>query len=71
MCAVIGCLLINLVMLIDCYRSMIERFASPATKGLSHRFFLSLVSSLRGERKPLGPGYCMAHHVQYIDLSDF
>ena len=33
-CVVIGCLLINLIMLLDTYRSMIVRFASPATRGL-------------------------------------
>ena len=39
-------LLVNrLVMLIDSYRSMIVRFASR------------VIYSLRGERKPLGPGY--------------
>ena len=32
-CVVIGCLLIDLVILIDTYRSMIVRFASPATRG--------------------------------------
>ena len=32
-CVVIGCLLIDLVMLIDTYRSMIVRFALPATRG--------------------------------------
>ena len=51
------CLLIDLVMLIDSCHSMIVRFASPTTRGFSHCFFLSLVSSLHGERKPLGPGY--------------
>ena len=40
-CVVIGCLLIDLVMLIDSYRSMIMRFASPATRG-----FLSPLLSL-------------------------
>ena len=38
---VIGCLLINLVMLIDTYRSMIVRFTSPTTRG-----FLSPLLSL-------------------------
>ena len=48
-CVVIGCLLIDLVMLIDSYRSMIVRFASPATRGfLSPLLSLScLVSSRR------------------------
>ena len=55
-CVVIGCLLIDLVMLIDSYRSMIVRFTSPATRGFLLPL-LSLVSSLCGERKPLGPGY--------------
>ena len=32
-CVVIGCFLIDLVMLIDSYRSMIVRSASPATRG--------------------------------------
>ena len=56
MCVVIGCLLIDLVMLID---SMIVKFTSSATRGFSLRFFLSLVSSLHGEKNPgyLGPGY--------------
>ena len=40
-CVVIGCLLINLVMLIDSYHSMIVRFAPPATRG-----FFSLLLSL-------------------------
>ena len=40
-CVVIGCLLINLVVLIDSYRSMIVRFASWVTRG-----FLSLLLSL-------------------------
>ena len=39
-CVVIGCLLINLMMLIDTYRSMIVRFAAPATRG----FLLPLLS---------------------------
>ena len=49
MCVVIGCLLIDLVVLIDSYRSMIMRFASPATRGfLSPLLSLScLVSSRR------------------------
>ena len=51
MCVVIGCLLIDLVMLID---SMIVRFTSSAIRGFSSRFFLSLVSSLHGEKKNLG-----------------
>ena len=48
-CVIIGCLLIDLVMLIDSYRSMIVRFASPATRGfLSPLLSLScLVSSRR------------------------
>ena len=48
-CVVIGCLLIDLVMLIDSYRSMIERYASSAIRGfLSPLLFLScLVSSQR------------------------
>ena len=37
-CVVIGCLLIDLVILIDSYRSMIVTFASPVTRG-----FLSLL----------------------------
>ena len=49
MCVVIGCLLIDLVMLID---TMIVRFTSSATRGFSSRFFLSLVSSLHGEKNP-------------------
>ena len=32
-CVVIGCLLIDLIMLIGTYRSMIVRFALPATRG--------------------------------------
>ena len=40
-CVVIGCLLIDLVMLIDTYRSMIVRFASPATRGLLSPLSLS------------------------------
>ena len=32
-CVVIGCLLIDLVMLIDSHRNMIASFASPATRG--------------------------------------
>ena len=40
-CVVIGCLLINFVMLIDTYRSMIVRFTLPATRG-----FLSPLLSL-------------------------
>ena len=51
---VIGCLLIDLVMLIDSYRSMIVRFASPAARGFLSPL-LSLSFSLRGKRKPLGP----------------
>ena len=48
-CVVIGCLLIDLMMLIDNYRSMIVRFASPATRGfLSPLLSLShLISSRR------------------------
>ena len=48
-CVVIGCLLIDLVMLIDTYGSMIVRVASPATRSfLSPLLSLScLVSSLR------------------------
>ena len=58
-CIVIGCLLIDLVMIIDTYRSMIVRFTLPATRG----FLLSLLShsslfSLHGKRKPLGPVPC-------------
>ena len=52
-CVVIGCLLIDSL---DTYRSMIVRFTLLATRGFSCRFFLSLVLSLHGERKPLGPG---------------
>ena len=52
-CVVIGGLLIDLVMLIDAYRSMIVRFTSPATRGfLSPLLSLSNCLSLRGERKP-------------------
>ena len=46
MCVVIGRLLIDLVMLIDTYRSMIVRFISPLPEVFSHRFFLSLLSHL-------------------------
>ena len=60
-CVVIDCLLIDLVMLIDSYRSMTHR---PLPEVFSRRFFLSFVSSLRGERKPLGPGYCFGGHVE-------
>ena len=49
---VIGCLLIDVMMLIDTYRSMIVRFASPATRGFLSPL-LSL-SSLRDERKQFG-----------------
>ena len=42
-CVVIGCLLIDLVMLTDSYRSMIVRFASWVTRGfLSPLLCLSL-----------------------------
>ena len=43
-CVVIGCLLIELMMLIDTYHSMIVRFTSPTT-----RHFLSLLS-LQGKK---------------------
>ena len=48
-CVVIGRLLMDLMMLIDSYRSMIVRFASPATRGfLSLLLFLScLIPSRR------------------------
>ena len=56
-CVVIGCLLIDLVILIDSYRSMIVRFSSPAARGfLSPLLSLSWgFLALRGSslRKPL------------------
>ena len=53
-CVIIGCLLIDLVMLIESCRSMIVRFPLPTTRGfLSPLLFLL---SLHGKRKPLGSG---------------
>ena len=46
MCVVIGCLLVDLVMLIDTYRSMIVRFAPRAG-------FLSFLSRLFAAQKTL------------------
>ena len=49
-----GCLLIDLVMLIDIYRSLIVRFGSPTTRSFLSPFLsFSCLSSLRGERKNL------------------
>ena len=45
-CVVIGCLLIDLVMLSDSYLSMIVRFASPVTTGFLSPLLLSLLSCL-------------------------
>ena len=56
-CVVIGCLLIDLMMLIDTYRSIIVRFASPGTRGfLSLLLSLFFLLSLCGKRKPPGSG---------------
>ena len=44
-CVVIGCLLINLIMLIDTNRSMIARFASPATPQELVYFVVKIVFS--------------------------
>ena len=50
-CVVICCLLIDFVMLIDRYRSMIVRFASPATRGfLSTLLSLSCLVSLQRKK---------------------
>ena len=70
-CVIIGCLLIDLVMLIDTYHSIIVRFALPTTRGFFHHFYFSLVSSLHSRRKPLGPGYTKcntleSHHEEEI-----
>ena len=46
-CVVIGCLLINLVMLIDSYRSTIVRFASGVTRGFLSPFLCHLIFSLQ------------------------
>ena len=49
--SLIGCLLIDLVVLIDTYRSMIVRCASPATRGfLSPLLSLSCLVSLRRKK---------------------
>ena len=64
-CVVIGCLLI---VSRDTYRSMIVRFASPATRG-----FLSLLlflTSLCGKRKPLGPGYSSLYSIPTDTIND-
>ena len=51
-CVIIGCLLIDLVMLIDTHHSMIVRFKSPATRG----FLSSLsLSSLFTSKETSGP----------------
>ena len=66
MCVIIGCLLIDLVMLTDTYRSMIVRFVSPATRGFLSPL-LSLSSLLFSWRKKTS-GTRVALDKLWIDL---
>ena len=70
-CAIIGCLLINLEMLIDTYRSMIVRFASPATRGfLSPLLSLSYLISL-GRKKTSGTRVTVSQYQPAFSASLF